>query len=166
MSYLFLFSQQCDTVSKRSSSNPPWQQASSLLKCPRATLNHPPAMCSLCSWSCSLFFALEGGRANDELLCHRSIEHHKNKSDFKVERMHRLIHYYLVERTLGLVLLIDSSATGSWDSQCRGYNRCGSCDKVTVALAAPEEQSLFLFYFSLYINAYNRGISHGVSQFE
>lgn len=33
MSYLFLFRQQCDTVSKRSSSNPPWQQASSLLKC-------------------------------------------------------------------------------------------------------------------------------------
>lgn len=41
----------------------PWQQASSLLKCPRATLNHPPALCALCSWSCSLFFALKAGAA-------------------------------------------------------------------------------------------------------
>lgn len=47
--YLFLFRQQGDTVSKRSGFNTFRQQTFSLLKCPGATVNHPPALCAL--WS-------------------------------------------------------------------------------------------------------------------
>lgn len=149
-------------------SKPPWQQVSSVLKCPWATVNQSLALCALWSWSCSLVF---GGRTSKWWVTLSWINT-ASQSDFKHalaflrRRKHRLIllwYFWLLEQNVGLALTWHCC----WLTKL--YQRLPGCTKLeqmwkkqatqTVTTQSEsgirlhlrnKQQSLLLFFFSVY----------------
>lgn len=124
--------------------------ASCLLWCPSALLNHPAALFSPRSWSCSLYFTWRQGQQNDEFLCHHSKLHHRNKCNSQA--------------VLWLWRLY-----ASWDSQSWGYNRWGIkqatktvAHKVRVKCSCTWETKSRVGFFS-YVIFCDTGILHEIT---